>query len=55
MLQQQRRAQQAEVGAAGEDDAEERHAEGERLVGRAHDEGDAVARLQCAQMQIQMY
>ena len=55
VLQQQRRAEHREVGAPCEDDLEERQPEGERLVGRAHDEGDAVARLQCTQMQIQMY
>ena len=55
MLQQQRRAEHREVGPPCEDDLEERQPEGERLVGRAHDEGDAVARLQGTQMQIQMY
>ena len=47
VLQQQRRAEHREVGPACEDDLEEGEAEGERLVARAHDEGDAVPRLQC--------
>ena len=40
------RAEHREGGPPCEDDLEERQPEGERLVGRAHDEGDAVARLQ---------
>ena len=47
VLQQQRRAEHRKVGPPREDDLEERQSEGERFVGRAHDEGDAVARLEC--------
>ncbi len=46
VLDQQRRAEDAEVGAAGEDDAEERQPERERLLRPRQRERDALRRAQ---------